>query len=302
MWALFRFIYRFVNALVIMIVALSLLGMGMLFGSFYLLDLLVKGEEIETPRVVYMPESDAIKRLVEHGLFPDPIDYVTSDYTPPGVVVDQRPFPGSRVKKGRRVALTVSSGPQRVQIPNLVGRSEADLMYDLRGAGLEPGLIARVHHSEAPVGRIISQFPPSGPQVVQARRVNALISLGPPIQSFVMPNYVGETVEEARRQILRQPFLFDELIEVPTSNPSDWNRVIRQRPEPGARISEEDAVALTIGVQPRIEPTPTPIPQLEIEIPHAAEEIPNVTQDPVEARRRSLEALFEERLRPSDER
>jgi hypothetical protein len=46
------------------------------------------------------------------------------------------------VKKGSTVALTISKGPQRVVVPNVVGRRRDDAITRLRSAGLHAAVFS----------------------------------------------------------------------------------------------------------------------------------------------------------------
>ena len=54
---------------------------------------------------------------------------------PPGIVTGQFPHPGTKVKKGSKVRINVSSGPQPVTVPNVVGQSFDQASAALQNAG-----------------------------------------------------------------------------------------------------------------------------------------------------------------------
>lgn len=247
----FLFLFRFIRAFFLGILLLAFLGAGMVFGSFYLLDYMIQGKEVVVPNIIGMSETQAIRTLIENDLTLDrDIERPHDEETPPGIVIDQQPYPGSMVKAGRPIRLTISAGPRRMVIPDVVGQEASNLMAIIRGTGLEIGQRAQASHAEMPEGVIIAQDPPSGEQIVEAKQINVLISSGPPITTYVMPNYIGMPKEEVIQDIVRlQPLLLpqENLITEPVTDPQLWGKVLQQRPEPGAQIRDGDPVQLWVG-------------------------------------------------------
>ena len=66
----------------------------------------------------------------------------TAPKVPAGRIVSQVPPPGEQVRRGWRVRVAESMGPQRVVIPNLIGGSERAAEINIRRRGLEMGVMA----------------------------------------------------------------------------------------------------------------------------------------------------------------
>jgi serine/threonine-protein kinase len=86
-------------------------------------------------------------------------------------VVTQSPAPGTKVDSGSRVKITVSSGPEKVKVPNVVDLDSADAAAALRAAGLGVSRRTRKVDSEADDGAVIDQRPAAGTQVEKGRDV-----------------------------------------------------------------------------------------------------------------------------------
>ncbi|MBN2326635.1 MAG: PASTA domain-containing protein [Candidatus Omnitrophica bacterium] len=227
-----------------------LLAVGMAAGGFYLLDYIVTGETILVPNLYGKEESDAIKILAQYDLTfkltDDPQERTDVD---PGLVVSQRPAPGSEVKKGREITLVISQGRKEAFVPDFTNRRLAEIRSDLRSAGLEIGQKAAVYHPTLPADIVIAQDPASGRRTLNNMRVNLLVSLGPYASGYVMPNLMGMDLDSVRRRIETAPFdLPQEGIQyVRTDDASKWNQVISQTPSAGSRIQENDHISITIG-------------------------------------------------------
>jgi serine/threonine-protein kinase len=128
------------------------------------------------PDVVGLSVATAVKRLQAAGL--DSSQRVVFASAPAGRVTTQRPAAGTAVKKGATVALTVSKGPQKVAVPNVVGRSRDDAVTRLRGAGLHPAVFSVP--SSSPRGFVVAQSPQAGSKVAKGSRVRLNVSRGAP--------------------------------------------------------------------------------------------------------------------------
>ena len=92
-------------------------------------------------------------------------DVTSSATIPAGIVIEIRPGPGELVPKGGNVLIIVSSGPQPVTVPAVVGRTEAQARNTLT----EDGLIVDVVYVDVPAGspddgRVTNQSLPAGSQ------------------------------------------------------------------------------------------------------------------------------------------
>ena len=96
--------------------------------------------KLGVPDVVGLPVATAVKKLKVAGLGWN--QRVVFASAPPGRVTAEQPAAGAAAKKGSTVALTVSKGPQRVVVPNVVGRSRDDAIARLRSAGLHAAVFS----------------------------------------------------------------------------------------------------------------------------------------------------------------
>ena len=87
---------------------------------------------------------------------------------------------GDEVKEGTTVALTISLGPETVtvQVPSVLGYTEADAIQALVNAGLTYSTNT-AYSNTVPQGQVISQSINGGQQVDEGTTVTLTISLGP---------------------------------------------------------------------------------------------------------------------------
>ncbi len=92
-------------------------------------------------------------------------------------VMEIRPGPGELVEKGSDVLIIVSSGPEDVRVPVVVGRTEAQARNTLT----EIGLIPVVNYQDgafgpAEDGRVLSQSLPVGSKVPPGTEINVVVA------------------------------------------------------------------------------------------------------------------------------
>src|SRR5919205_1292236 len=132
--------------------------------------------KLAAPNVVGLPVATAVKKLEAAGVgYEQGVGFAAP---PPGRVTAQRPAAGGAVKKGSTVALTVSKGPQRVAVPNVVGRRRDGAIARLRSAGLHAAVFSVP--SSSPRGFVVAQNPQAGSKAPKGSRVRINVSQGAP--------------------------------------------------------------------------------------------------------------------------
>lgn len=101
------------------------------------------------------------------------------DKVPEEYVIEQQPLKGSRVQRGTKVFLTISSGPAPApfRIPNLVGSTVDDARRALEEVRLRVNRIDS-RPSGFPAGVVAEQDPPAGTLVREGDVVNLTVSSG----------------------------------------------------------------------------------------------------------------------------
>lgn len=96
-----------------------------------------KGQPVEVPDVTGESVEDATSELREAGLKVEvSSEQVTSEFDR-GEVAEQSPAPDTRAAEGDTVTLTVSKGPEMVEVPDVVGDNVDDARAELEGAGFK---------------------------------------------------------------------------------------------------------------------------------------------------------------------
>lgn len=103
---------------------------------------------------------------------------VVDDDHPEGAVGAQDPSPGAHRRANSRVVVIASSGPSRIEIPDLRRSSELDARLTLDNLGLHVAAAGQAADS-LPAGAVVSQDPPAGAAVAKGSAVKITLSTGP---------------------------------------------------------------------------------------------------------------------------
>ena len=215
--------------------------------------------KVRVPSVRNLPEERAFKELEKADL------KVTADPQPSneikkGFAVGTSPEEGTEVDRGSRVRLFVSSGPQKITVPNVVGlsRDSAESRLDREGLTVQ----VQMQQSEKPEGEVIAQSPGAGAKLDAGDRVTITVSEG--LEKVSVPDVEGLTEKEAL-QTLRGQGLAPSVRERTTDVEEEDGTVLVQRPAAGTELDQGKTVVLVVGrfeaPEPEEpEPTPTPAP------------------------------------------
>lgn len=137
---------------------------------------LSKGAATTVPGVEGTYYTDAEATLSSLGLvFWE--NWVDDDNSTAGTVLYADPASGSRVDPGSTVTLTISNGPQQVEVPAITGASQEAATAALAAAGLNWNVSGN-YSSTVPAGSVISASPGDGSKVAKGSTVNLVVSNG----------------------------------------------------------------------------------------------------------------------------
>ncbi|MCI0635886.1 MAG: PASTA domain-containing protein [Actinobacteria bacterium] len=197
---------------------------------------------IDVPSIAKMPPDGARELLQGRGLLmvirgerPDPA-------VPAGWVVEQSPMPGSRVKKGAEIEAKVSSGPERVVVPAIVGKTLEEARAALEAAGLRVGPVADAEGGTP--GAVTAATPAPGARV--ARDTEVMLSAVPAAPTEVdVPSLRRKSLAAARAELEALGLRLGSVREAYDDN-LPARVVIRQSPAAGTKAAPGSAVDLVL--------------------------------------------------------
>lgn len=203
------------------------------------------GEAIEVPDLAGLGLRDAQARLAPLGLGLTVKSERPSSLFPAGCVASQNPKPTARVKPGRRIEVIVSTGIDAVAVPSVGGVTLREAGFRLLEEGLEAGDTVRIPSEDAPAERVLATSPGAGTRVARGERVALLVSQGPPRAAFLMPDLTGLQLDDVAALLRDAGFAVGE-VRMEKDRRVRKGTVVVQRPGPGSRVLEGDAVDLVV--------------------------------------------------------
>jgi serine/threonine-protein kinase len=132
---------------------------------------------VSVPDVSGMDQVEATQTLNNAGLRVQKQSRA-SDSVPSGTVIDSSPGAGTPVARGTTVTINVSTGPEQVQVPNVIGQTQSSATSTLTGAGLDVRVV-QVPSSPSNTGKVITQSPTAGNTVDRGTTVTIDVGTGP---------------------------------------------------------------------------------------------------------------------------
>jgi serine/threonine-protein kinase len=152
------------------------------------------GNLVTVPNIVGMPLSQAVLDLERQGLELGEPERVSSD-KPEYEILAQRPPAGSVVRSGRKVSPTISVKDPEIT-PNLIGKTQEEAVQLAQAGGFQINpRPSRLPHPEAR-GMVIGQDPGPGAEAGPKPVISLLVSDGPGVEYFLMPDLVGRQATE----------------------------------------------------------------------------------------------------------
>jgi eukaryotic-like serine/threonine-protein kinase len=205
--------------------------------------LAIHRSETAVPKLIGLTPEQAERLANDNGLMLQVESRFYSSEVPEGKIVSQAPAAGTHVRRGWRVRVAESLGPQRATIPNVVGQSRRAAEMNIARRALELGTAAIVHVPEAPPDQVVAQSPTAYASATSPK-VNLLINAPANEHEFIMPDFGGrqladvfEAADTVGIKITSQP------VEAPGFPPST---VVRQSPAAGTRVASGATIRLEV--------------------------------------------------------
>jgi beta-lactam-binding protein with PASTA domain len=197
---------------------------------------------VRVPSVAKLPQEQAIDDLqdVDLKVTTEP---QSSDEVREGFAIRTVPRAGEEVERTTRVTLFVSTGPEQVTVPDVVGLSRESAEARLSAEGFGVGV--QEQESEEAEGEVIAQSPEGSSRVDRGTTVTITVSTG--IQQVGVPDVTGLPPREAEGQI-RSVGLSSVRIERNVTDPDQDGVVIDQRPGAGVELDPGGQVVIVVGV------------------------------------------------------
>lgn len=160
-----------------------------------------------------------------------------------GRISGQTPSAATKVAEGAKVTVTISTGPETGQIPNVIGMGRASAEAGITSAGFTVAFAADIYSSSVPSGSVVNQD-----KVGQAKKgetVTLTLSKGPepveptPVEKVAVPSLIDQSWADASATLTNWG------LRIKTTG-STSGVVISQDPVAGTSVEKGSTVTVTL--------------------------------------------------------
>lgn len=240
------------KGILIKIILLILVFVGAALGGFLIINGGFDGpvERAEVPDVIGNSK-DAAKVKLENAGFVMEVVGEVADNMPKDYVVKQKSIGGTMEAKGTKIEITLSSGPKKVIVPDVLSDSLTAASMKIRNADLQINVIEEASE-DVPEDRVIRQSPLPNSQAYANDEVTVYVSKGLPDDVTVVPDVLAETEEAANEKLKELGFVV-----VPSYTKDltrDNGKILHQTPNGGSKAPTGSSVILVINKTVEDEP------------------------------------------------
>jgi eukaryotic-like serine/threonine-protein kinase len=192
----------------------------------------------EVPDLVGKTEKEAEDALEASGLQKGTVKREFSAAVPEGRVISQDPAAGDSVQRGTKINYSVSSGKQKVKVPNVKGRSESEARDLLEEANLVPK-IKNVCDPAQDNNKVLDQNPAPNTEVAEGSEVEISVN-----DTRRVPSVVTQSEASARADLEAAGFAVQVVQK--DDIPGTQDKVTNQDPNSGNRGCAGSTVTITV--------------------------------------------------------
>lgn len=233
------------------LIVILLLILSSAFIGWLIVSVLLPPKGVETPDLTGLTLVEALKKSEDSNLNLRLKEQHFNGKIPKYHIITQEPIAGQIIRPGRKISVILSKGPQEVVIPDLSDLPRREVESYLARAGLQVGFISKVHSENYQLDTLIAQNPLPGYRSMVGQKVNLLISLGSSPRFYVMPDWIGNTINRVRTLAISMNIRTEisRRQVAPEYNPGT---ILDQTPKAGYRIQEGDIARLIISRKTRL--------------------------------------------------
>jgi serine/threonine-protein kinase len=172
----------------------AVLGIAVIAGAAAWWFLAGPGSPTIVPPTAKLTYAQAQTALERAHLGADRVDSF-DETVPKGVVMATDPGAGAEVRRGTDVKVTVSKGPERYAVPNVVGKSAAEARDQIVATKLAVGTTKEAFDDKVAAGLVVSVDPKAGASLKRGAKVNVVVSKGR--QPIEVVDYTNKPADEA---------------------------------------------------------------------------------------------------------
>jgi beta-lactam-binding protein with PASTA domain len=232
-----RLIRYFLLGLALLLVCLASALLSMRFA--------IHGREVRVPRLQGLTSVDAERLASSQGLVLFVENRFYSPDVPEGHIVSQAPAPETKVRRGWRIRVAESLGPQRSGVPNVIGQSERVAEINISRRGLEIGTVATIRMPGAAPQTVVAQNPPPDAKNALSPKIALVVASNESSQTYVMPSFVERSAADATTAIQQAGFTLGK-VELVQDATGASGTIVRQFPPAGQKIAAGGTISFIV--------------------------------------------------------
>ena len=175
---------------------------------------------------------------------------ITSE-EPAGTILKQLPEGDSTTKDPKtEISVTVSSGPEIISMPSVIGWEYIKALVELQNMGLKVPVPEYETHEEIPSNHVISHTPLEGTVMRPGDKVQLIVSKGPAEKLEAVPLFVGQTEEWARNKAALQNLVIDDEVILVWSREYDAGIVVDQSVAAYTEVTQGTKIKIQVSKGP----------------------------------------------------
>lgn len=236
---LFKYAFR---ALILLLVFLSSALLAMRFA--------IQGREVRVPRLIGLTPAEGERLANSNGLVLSVESRFYSSAVPAGRIVSQAPAPDATVRRGWKLRVAESLGPQRAAVPNLIGQSQLAAGINISRRGLEMGSVSTIHLPGTQPEIVVAQNPPPDATEAVSPKVDLILSANDNAQHYIMPNFVGSSLQTAMASLKNAGFIPGKVRPVSSAEGGSASAapgsIVRQSPAAGQKVTAGATISFDV--------------------------------------------------------
>ena len=205
-------------------------------------------KQVEMIDVVGKNIDDVKVALLNINLTPE-IQYEENTQYAQGIVIKASADAGEMVDEGTNIVLTVSAGSEGIEVPKVVGLSEAEAVSNLEQKGFQ---VSKTSAADQYIqkGNVISQSPEGGSKAFSGATVTICISTGIENAKISVPDVMRKSEDEAMSILVEAGLQLGSVTEVTNNNTDYLGLVCYQSYSAGTYVDAGTRVDIHVSAGP----------------------------------------------------
>ncbi|MEU7584981.1 Stk1 family PASTA domain-containing Ser/Thr kinase [Micromonospora sp. NPDC049230] len=203
------------------------------------------GRYTDAPQLVSLSKAEAQAQASRAGLTLKYGEPRFDEKAPKDSVLGQSPASATKIVKGGTITLTLSLGPERFPVPDVIGKEFELAEADLLNVKLVVAKGAPRYDDSLPAGVVLETSPKVGTEVKPGATITLILSRGR--APVTVPNLVGKNLNDARAALAQLNLV---LVETYKDSDKPKDEILGQSPADGAGVEKGTQVKVDVSKGP----------------------------------------------------